>query len=149
MQDGRGMRTVGILFLVLLYGWLSACDASPDEACSVPERPYIRICCGRPSDIPGKTCVPRALVETNVANCHVEGKEWNGRFSAFGEACCDGLMSVDPWQPTDSGSNDPGLPAGCQFSTAPPGSKVCIRCGDRICGPGENRCVCPEDCNTE
>ena len=23
---------------------------------------------------------------------------------------------------------------------------VCIKCGDGICGPGENSCLCPQDC---
>ncbi|MBU1120936.1 MAG: carboxypeptidase-like regulatory domain-containing protein [archaeon] len=47
----------------------------------------------------------------------------------------------------------PGLDAG---STSTPeqnceilvGAFVCINCGNGECGPGENVCNCPEDCNT-
>jgi hypothetical protein len=43
--------------------------------------------------------------------------------------CCPGLMRL--------ASCDPNVP----FSVF-----TCVACGDGICGPGEGKCNCPEDC---
>jgi hypothetical protein len=34
-----------------------------------------------------------------------------------------------------------------QCSCPSEGTKLCINCGNGECGPGEDECMCPEDCN--
>ncbi len=50
--------------------------------------------------------------------------------------CCDGLVSVGCSEPE-------GDPAECSECT---GTYYCSRCGNDECGPGENECNCPADC---
>lgn len=57
--------------------------------------------------------------------------------------CCDGLDWTEPLERT--GAMIEGYPDGCEPST-PPSLGVCVACGDGVCGPGENDCVCPDDC---
>lgn len=52
--------------------------------------------------------------------------------------CCAGLEAVTPMELDDAGL--------CQALI---GGAVCVACGDGACGPGENECVCPEDCATD
>jgi hypothetical protein len=52
--------------------------------------------------------------------------------------CCEGLIAVSPSELDNQGE--------CKERI---GRRVCIRCGDGVCGEGENRCRCPEDCTEE
>ena len=69
------------------------------------------------------------------ADCIPEGKaqcdydDWN-------LACCDGLVPLSQI-PLDAAGNCT-FPLPCGF--------ICTKCGNGICGAGENLCNCPEDC---
>jgi hypothetical protein len=55
------------------------------------------------------------------------------------QKCCSGLNKIGPDSP-DSFSGECVRPIGAQ------GPYVCAKCGDGICGKGENRCNCSQDC---
>jgi hypothetical protein len=77
--------------------------------------------------------------------CRQAGEQIEGKIICA--RCCDGLQAVSQLVP---GNQFPpavdGLPDGCDLSPAPESLLVCVRCGDGICGPGENSCICPSDC---
>ena len=52
-------------------------------------------------------------------------------------ACCPGLSPIGCDRPDGQGM----CPGGCD------GATICARCGDGICGPGENLCNCAVDCD--
>jgi hypothetical protein len=66
-------------------------------------------------------------------------------FEAKEGSCCEGLVHLAIAEPGEPG--EPDLPPGCVMK-APPSVKVCTLCGNGACGPGENRCNCPADCET-
>ncbi len=49
--------------------------------------------------------------------------------------CCEGLVPVSCSEPDKNGD--------CKLCL---GASFCTNCGDGKCGPGENVCRCPEDC---
>lgn len=49
--------------------------------------------------------------------------------------CCEGLAPVGCDAPNAEGACEPCV-----------GAFVCVRCGDGVCGSGENPCNCPDDC---
>jgi hypothetical protein len=50
--------------------------------------------------------------------------------------CCAGLEPINPQDVGEYGEcNPPSV-----------GASVCAICGNGVCGPGENRCNCPQDC---
>ncbi|MCX6796216.1 MAG: hypothetical protein NTW06_01835 [Candidatus Falkowbacteria bacterium] len=51
-------------------------------------------------------------------------------------SCCEGLKPLGPG----------GYNGDCSIPAPPGGLAHCARCGDKICGNGENKCTCPEDC---
>jgi len=51
------------------------------------------------------------------------------------DVCCEGLVKIkNTWPYYDS----------CMGVTD--GSFICAKCGNGVCGPGENKCNCPKDC---
>jgi hypothetical protein len=90
-----------------------------------------RICTGEPGDIPGMSCIPAELLEHPT--CRSAGQDIEGK--SLGSRCCLGLKAI-------AGSR---LEQG-QCQLAPPSVLVCARCGDGVCGKGENSCNCPADC---
>jgi len=65
------------------------------------------------------------------ATCTPEGK-----VNYFGSpACCNGLTSVTN-----------ATPSGDLCAATNNGASVCTKCGNGICGLGENKCNCPADC---
>jgi hypothetical protein len=52
--------------------------------------------------------------------------------------CCAGLVTRLNLVPV-------ATPAGTECKL-PSDAKVCIKCGDGVCGPYENFCICPADC---
>jgi hypothetical protein len=84
--------------------------------------------------------------------CFQYGGVYEGCVPAGGEIegkvicalCCDGLVEREPMVETTQVFD--GYPEGCGPGPAPPSILVCVACGDGVCGEGENRCVCPEDC---
>ena len=75
--------------------------------------------------------------------------EEGGRGYFGKDECCSGLTSLLRWTICDT----PGDKRGCDengcFPPPPDGSFICTKCGDKICGLGENRCNCPKDCSEE
>lgn len=53
-------------------------------------------------------------------------------------ACCDGLEKIDYTARPDGEGN-------CRTVVGWTGS-ICAKCGNGICGKGENKCNCPKDC---
>jgi hypothetical protein len=119
--------------------------ASEADPCFVNNPPYppIPVCCGQVAET---NCYPREFIENNLANCVKEGDSFNGRFLSFGIRCCEGLVMIETQQTTDAASQDSSSLSGCDWAPGPPGHKICARCGDGICGPGENQCNCSVDC---
>jgi hypothetical protein len=75
-------------------------------------------------------------------DCVSPGEELEGKvICAF---CCDGGEAREPMVETTETYD--GYPKGCGPGDQPPSLLVCVVCGDGVCGEGENRCVCPEDC---
>lgn len=69
-------------------------------------------------------------------DCRAQGEDVEAKVICA--HCCAGLERVAPQARNDAGA--------CE-ETAPPSLFVCVACGDGVCGPGENGCVCPADCN--
>jgi len=103
-------------------GWYSSCDYTEDslikyELCYEIELPEEEVDEGNET------------VEEEVPTCSQEGE-------VAGE-CCEGLSSVPNAHPD---ANNPGL---CLHMD----HRVCVNCGDGVCGTGENKCNCPKDCS--
>jgi len=71
-----------------------------------------------------------------ASSCIAEGK--NTTYAPRGAKCCEGLTEADLYTYAFNGK--------CDLLNTTGGT--CIQCGNGICGPGENKCNCPEDCNT-
>jgi hypothetical protein len=69
----------------------------------------------------------------DATECTEEGHELFAK--QLGAACCQGLTRLEATEPTATGCSE-----------VPPDLFICTRCGDGHCGPGENRCNCPDDC---
>jgi len=54
-----------------------------------------------------------------------------------GYECCSGLVAISTIKPDQYGK--------CPLQP-PLGASVCTKCGNKICGLGENKCNCPNDC---
>ncbi len=72
--------------------------------------------------------------------CYPEGAE---KPVLPNRTCCSGLQSGTVYD-MDCVQQQ-GQCSGCEMI----GTSVCINCGNNICGPGENYCNCPEDCEQE
>lgn len=72
--------------------------------------------------------------------CIKEGQ--SGLGSSF---CCKGLAFSAGGAP-DANGNCPS-PADTRMMITPGGGGTCIACGNGVCGLGENKCNCPQDCN--
>jgi hypothetical protein len=62
--------------------------------------------------------------------------------------CCEGLMEISAaWQPNtdDTSGSDSGQ---CMADEDYEGVFICAKCGNGECGPGEDFCTCPADCET-
>ena len=68
-------------------------------------------------------------------DCRPHGADLEGKVTCG--HCCGGLVRVKP--------DVVGADGSC-ISTAPPSIFICLRCGDGVCSPEENRCRCPVDC---
>lgn len=86
------------------------------------------------------------LVDEGCSQCLKEGEGWVAS-SADENLCCDGLIPIYDCEevPTDCNPDD----ADCTgYACMCPKCMcfVCTFCGDGVCGTGENKCSCPEDC---
>jgi hypothetical protein len=68
-------------------------------------------------------------------NCVKEGEGFT-EFNPADDICCGDAQAVSLLEPMSDGT--------CAAVKCP--CYVCIDCGDGICGPGEDFCMCPEDC---
>ncbi len=50
--------------------------------------------------------------------------------------CCSGLSLIS--------CSSPGVGGACSPCV---GASICANCGNGVCGPGENKCNCPQDCS--
>ncbi len=81
-----------------------------------------------------------------TTNCLPEGKTYIGS-SDNDNQCCPGLTPA--WDCDEVPVNcDPADPNCVGFTCSCPKCLcyVCVKCGDGICGLGENKCSCPDDC---
>ncbi len=110
----------------------NACRNTPDPACEL-------VCCATAEGlrfVRRDACAPGAERpdEACEAPCAEEGATVPDAPDA--PPCCPGLAPIGCDAPDDEGV----CPGGCV------GAFVCARCGDGECGPGENPCSCPQDC---
>lgn len=106
-----------------------------------------QLCCAKGE---GAACCPGGVAFGTCAeyggiyhDCIAAGKTYEGKVSCA--HCCKGLVRKSLTEPTDA--MGPDIENGCGPSAAPDSLLICIRRGDGICGAGENRCRCPEDCS--
>jgi hypothetical protein len=138
------------LVLVVLLGCArppaaEAPDAAPpsdaafamDAGCIHPNLPNVRACCGAPGERPGGNCIPWATLD----RCSKEGETHDVKALRH---CCPGLQVITMSAPLPEPAADGGT---CSSGYHPIYTTyICARCPDGTCGPGENRCNCPEDC---
>jgi|GEM_PF-2378110 len=83
---------------------------------------------------------PSQILRTGIcvkknSTCGAEGQQIFASWSGMGpNACCAGLASI-------ANCIENG---GCLNN----GSSICAKCGNGVCGLGENKANCPKDCNT-
>jgi hypothetical protein len=111
-------------------------DGPSDGPCALDAFPGIRICCGRPNDLPGANCILLSTLEYYATTCVLEDQGFDLKNRSLGEHCCGGLVAV----------RDSTLLADGTCEVAPPSVAVCLPCGDGICAANEDRCSCPVDC---
>jgi hypothetical protein len=144
----RKVICLAALFVACSRSGISNMDAVVPDAldpCTHPAVPGVHICCGNPGEIQSSNCVPRSLIDDNLAHCVQEGSGFDAKNSSLGLFCCAGLTRIEDYFPVEAGAPDPALPPGC--GSGPPSGKLCSKCGDGVCGaPTENRCNCAADC---
>ena len=109
-------------------------STSPDP-CTRPNLPGVRVCCGKPGEMPGANCLLPAFVDTP---CSMEGEVQDIKRNAV---CCAGLTPISTIEPADDA--DAGS---CTTQVLVDPTRLCTHCGDGRCGTAENRCNCPADC---
>jgi len=72
---------------------------------------------------------------TTTLPCLTEGQ--SGAVVPNAPSCCSGLTSIGCDRPDSNNTCPTHLCAGAFF---------CTKCGNGVCGPGENKCNCPKDC---
>lgn len=101
------------------------CTACGDGVCDAPES-----ACNCASDCGNET--PDCMSEGEVGTTQTQ----------FAPACCPGLVAVAASYAKSEGS-------GVVCESPASGAFTCVRCGDGVCGMGENGCRCPQDCELE
>jgi len=71
-------------------------------------------------------------------DCYGEGDQFENLSGDLNQRCCAGLQAIKVKMPTSAGTCAPV--SGCECY-------VCVRCGDEVCGPGEDVCTCFADCS--
>lgn len=99
------------------------------------------------SDPQNQTCLQDASdsvfsIVSASTTCISEG---NTGISFNGDKCCAGLTSIaNSWEIIANSSGNQST----RCIAPNDGSFVCTKCGDGICGAGENNCNCSQDCAT-
>jgi hypothetical protein len=92
-------------------------------------------CCGKPGQV-WKCKDSKCGLGQEDLSCAKEGEEISHDIQNFDE-CCTGLSEIRNYEI----ENDK-----CLITL---GVTTCSNCGNGVCGLGENKCNCPEDCNSE
>ena len=110
----------------------------PDDNNRCPDEPCVGafVCarCGDGHCGPGENSCNCPADCGGGAECVDEGEEYN-ELDDQDARCCEGLGPVVAAVEINGDCAVPQCPC-----------FVCVSCGDGPCGPGENRCNCPEDC---
>lgn len=72
--------------------------------------------------------------------CHKEGTQ-KISYPGIRSRCCPGLKPISVVEPILVDEESNGYQ--CMLTT---GVSVCTKCGNGVCGPGENWCNCKADC---
>jgi hypothetical protein len=107
-------------------------DSSTPDACTRPDMPGVKICCGSPGEIPGGNCLPSTAADMS---CSKEGEVQDLKLN---KRCCSGLTPVQVIDVDDAGE--------CTQQEIIDPTRLCTHCGDGQCGAGENACNCARDC---
>jgi len=114
-----------------------------DALCPPPPPPPV---CGNQILETGEECDDGNIIDGDgcSANCTIEQMQCiaegeSGAVIPDGPQCCEGLTQIGCDQPDQSGE----CSGGCV------GAFYCTMCGNGICGLGENKCNCPQDCKEE
>jgi hypothetical protein len=99
---------------------------------------FVVAACG-PS-LPDAGAPPSTATAPDGGACLAAGDGW----AAFPPgnphlACCAGLTPVEGYEATEREQHHQCVPS-------KGGRTNCVKCGDGVCGPGENFCNCPADC---
>lgn len=117
-------RAISILALVSM----TACGSRPANTSEPPASPDL-------------AAHPTSTTTNSTSPCLGEGESALDERSRFPDAgvaaCCEPLVRVSAYEART------GEAGACLVSKAD--RFVCTRCGDGICGPGEDRCNC-QDC---
>lgn len=114
-------------------------DDPVEDPCALKTAWGRNICCGRPTEIVGVSCVD----PNEPAPCTPLGQGHDARFAP--SHCCEGLIAITRTviETTDLEQ----FPDGCDWNQGAPSAVVCTACGDGICArPDENSCNCEKDC---
>lgn len=85
------------------------------------------------TDNDGATAWVSKTITFNQESCIPEGE--SGAVTPWEKNCCPGLNRIGCESPDQDGNCQPCL-----------GAFICAKCPNRECGPGENKCNCPQDC---
>ncbi len=94
---------------------------------------WVAGCSGGNGTSDAGACGEAGCGKADAGNCSGEDKQFFAK--QLGAACCAGLTRIAGTEAVDGGC-----------SQVPPDLFVCTRCGNGLCGPGESRCNCPNDC---
>ena len=116
------------------------CRMSCDESQGETSIGYLSSC--NPPCAPGSAC-PAVMYDCCCGNKEEEEEE---ECAQEGESvpvvpgarqCCDDLSKISCDEPDSNGN--------CSAHCI--GASICAHCGNGVCGLGENKCNCPEDCD--
>lgn len=112
-------------------------DGACNQAVTWAKNPYTDKCCrygnrcvapiGWPTFTSEESCNPA------IISCKKEGE--NTAAYPGAPTCCPGLSVISYQTVSSSG-----------ICNAPASGGICAKCGNGICGKGENECNCPKDC---
>ncbi|MEY4580876.1 MAG: hypothetical protein RL701_5579 [Pseudomonadota bacterium] len=132
---GVGASTGGVDSAVLDSGATGGTDAGCGRTTEFGDR----ICCGKPGELPGLSCIDLADGGSpfgEFGHCLERGEPYDARL--VGTVCCTGLVPIDSAQPSSKSAS------GCELAAL--GLAYCSNCGDKVCDSPENQCNCPTDC---
>ena len=93
-----------------------------------------------------ESCGP---VPPEISKCFDECVPEGESFMGSDLICCPGLTAAPDCEEVALPCPDPTSPDCSDYACDCPKCLcfVCVACGDGLCGPGENKCNCPNDCD--